>query len=193
MSDLVILFLLFVAGGLWEQYVKYIWANQWALRGKKAFRLGYLLEVGGYAPFGLYTLHGILASNSIPRASPWQMVLGAILLALGIGLNYRAVRDLKLARWNSAHLYGASDEAGLVESGVYARVRHPSYLGQMLALAGCVLIVPSRYIVAFAVTFALYTVALHVPIEEHFLVVRLGEAYREYRKRVPAFIPRLRP
>lgn len=190
MMDLALVALLFVAGGLWEQYVKYILAERWSLKGRLAFRLGYFLEVAGYFPFGAYTLYRIFATWAIPRAAPWQLGVGVVLIAAGIAINYRAVKDLKLARWNSAHLYGVNPELGqLVETGVYGRIRHPSYTGQILALAGCACVVPSPYIVVFAATFAVYTMAVHVPIEEHFLVRRLGPVYQDYRRRVPAFLP----
>lgn len=89
--------------------------------------------------------------------------------------------------------FGAS-EAGksfiyttrVADRGVYALVRHPQYLGYGLLVTGFVLLSlnPASVILGSA---ALVGFGVQARIEERFLTTRMGEAYAEYRRRVPAF------
>lgn len=181
---------LFVLGGLSEQLVKYRLAKAPFLQGALGYRLGLFLETAGYLPFAAFTLGRALTSGEVVARTGWGLALGALLVLLGLAINYVAVRDLKMARWNSAPLYGVQrDLNSLVDDGIYSLVRHPSYVGQIIMFAGCGLLYPSRYVVTFAVTFALYAVLVHTRIEEHFLVERFGATYVDYAHRVPAFLP----
>lgn len=79
----------------------------------------------------------------------------------------------------------------LVESGIYRRVRHPRYLAALSVLFGAALLTGAWRL--------LYLTASAVPLyflltwlEERELRQRIGEPYRDYCRRVPRFIPRLR-
>lgn len=76
----------------------------------------------------------------------------------------------------------------LITSGIYARIRHPRYLQMDLALMGCALIAnyPASY-VAFIVWLA--GIRIVVLLEERELSTRFGDEYRDYRRRVPRFVP----
>jgi protein-S-isoprenylcysteine O-methyltransferase Ste14 len=181
---------LFVIGGLNEQFVKYRLAKAPLFQGAFGYRLGLFLELIGYAPMAVFTIWSAVSKHEVVMRSRWGMVLGALLLLVGLAINYIAVRELKLARWNSAPLYGVERELNsLVDSGIYGLVRHPSYVGQIIMFAGCAFLYPSQYVVTFAITFALYAVLLHTRIEDHYLVERLGTNYVGYARRVPPFIP----
>ena len=79
----------------------------------------------------------------------------------------------------------------LVTTGIRARVRHPVYLGhlcEMLAWS-----VGTGLAVCWALTaFAIATGALMIHLEDQELEKRFREAYRQYRTRVPAVLPRRR-
>lgn len=191
MWQLVVEAILWVMGGLSEQFVKYRWAKRSFFQGQFGYRLGLFLETAGYFPFAAFTLWALLTSDEKVVRTGWGVALGSVLIAVGFWINYIAVRDLKMARWNSAPLYGVESQLNsLVDSGVYRLIRHPSYVGQFIMFAGCAVVHPSRYLVTFAVVYVLYAVLLHTRIEEHFLIERFGDAYVEYTHRVPAFLPR---
>ena len=78
----------------------------------------------------------------------------------------------------------------LMTSGIRARVRHPIYLGHLCEIIGWCL---GTGLVALFVlaAFAVLTGAVMVRMEDRELEARFGEAYREYRKRVPGVIPRI--
>jgi protein-S-isoprenylcysteine O-methyltransferase Ste14 len=79
----------------------------------------------------------------------------------------------------------------LLQEGIYSRVRHPRYLGVMLACVALAFLV--NYQATWILLAALFPIvwALMV-IEERELRERFGNDYDEYSARVPRIIPRLR-
>lgn len=93
-------------------------------------------------------------------------------------------------------IVGHSELAGsreLVARGLYARVRHPRYLGMMAGVFGSSLIVALAPLWATSVLW-LVLALLTIRAEERELRARLGSAYAAYAEHVPALLPlRLRP
>jgi protein-S-isoprenylcysteine O-methyltransferase Ste14 len=79
--------------------------------------------------------------------------------------------------------------SGLVTDGLYARVRHPQYLGLFMIITALLLQWPTLITLLMApVLFLAYRrVAAR---EERVLTERFGQQYVEYRAWVPAFVPR---
>ena len=89
-------------------------------------------------------------------------------------------------------LYAAQRAQRLATSGVYARVRHPQYIGFVLIMTGFLLQWPTL------VTLAMYPVlvvmyALLGKREERDMLEQFGDPYRRYAAAVPAFIPKFIP
>lgn len=83
-------------------------------------------------------------------------------------------------------------EQRLVTTGPFARVRHPVYGAHFLMLLGWT--VGSGLLVCYAmVGFSLAAGTIMITLEERELERRFGEPYREYKRRVPAFLPRSSP
>lgn len=100
------------------------------------------------------------------------MILGGILLVLSGGKS----------------IYSGVD--AFVTIGMYKRLRHPQYLGILLATAGLLLQWPTLpAIVMWPILVILYYRL--AKREEREMVVKFGEAYIEYRRRTPMFIPRV--
>jgi protein-S-isoprenylcysteine O-methyltransferase Ste14 len=76
----------------------------------------------------------------------------------------------------------------LVTGGPYRYVRHPSYLGMMLGLAGWALLFRSAVGLA-AVALALVVLAARIEDEETLLASHFGDAYAEYRRRTWRLVP----
>jgi hypothetical protein len=76
----------------------------------------------------------------------------------------------------------------MLADGPYRRTRNPLYLGTILHIVGlAILMPPSGAIFCVALIWVLQVrLAL---AEEPFLTERFGEAYVEYRKAVPRFLP----
>lgn len=93
--------------------------------------------------------------------------------------------------WASLYIAGRKEEE-LVTQGPYSIVRNPLYLFSLLGFMGVGLAFES---VALAAIMGLIFAVGHWPCirEEEARLARLfGEAYHEYRRQVPAFLPRLR-
>ena len=79
----------------------------------------------------------------------------------------------------------------LVTSGIRERVRHPIYLGHLCEVVGWCLGTGLMALYAL-LAFALVTGLLMIRVEDRELEARFGEAYRDYKRKVPALVPRLR-
>ena len=78
----------------------------------------------------------------------------------------------------------------LVTTGIRSRVRHPIYLGHLCEILGWC-IGTGLIAVYLLAAFAAVTGAIMIHMEDRELEARFGEAYREYRGKVPAVVPRL--
>jgi protein-S-isoprenylcysteine O-methyltransferase Ste14 len=88
--------------------------------------------------------------------------------------------------WNV--LYAAQKSQTLACSGAYAWLRHPQYVGFILIMAGFLFQWPT------VLTLAMFPilVVMYVRLarrEEREAIARFGDDYREYMRRVPAFVP----
>ena len=76
----------------------------------------------------------------------------------------------------------------LVTRGPYRYVRHPSYLGMMVGLAGWALVFRSVVGLA-AVALGLLVLAARIEAEDALLASQFGEAYAVYRRRTWRLVP----
>jgi protein-S-isoprenylcysteine O-methyltransferase Ste14 len=121
----------------------------------------------------------------------WSWIPGAIISAAGLWI-YKSSG----AGFSARQLGGVPEileghlEQRLVISGIRNRVRHPIYLGhfcEMLAWS-----IGTGLAVCYGLmVFALITGAIMIRLEDAELEKRFGVEYREYRKKVPALLPRM--
>jgi protein-S-isoprenylcysteine O-methyltransferase Ste14 len=78
----------------------------------------------------------------------------------------------------------------LIQTGMYAHVRHPIHTGTFLEFAGLFLLIPTQT-VALACALGIVWLLVQTKFEEFDLLQRLP-AYHEYMRRVPRFLPRVR-
>ncbi len=136
---------------------------------------------GGALIFGLREY--LFASATAPV---WATALGLLLIASDVYLFWRAERELGTQRMvGRAELAGARQ---LASSGIYTRLRHPRYLGMLLAVAGTCLLAGTLLLWVLALAW-LGLVLVMLRVEEWELRRRIGPAYDEYRRRVPAMLP----
>jgi protein-S-isoprenylcysteine O-methyltransferase Ste14 len=110
---------------------------------------------------------------------------GLALFALGCALRTWPV--FVLGRRFSG-LVAIQPEHELVTHGPYRWIRHPSYLGMMLALAGWALVFRSALGLA-ATACGLVVLAARIEEEEALLASQFGERYAEYRRRTWRLVP----
>lgn len=80
------------------------------------------------------------------------------------------------------------DDHVLVTSGVYRRMRHPAYTGDMLFHFGVTLLFSSlRGLVIMLALIPCF--CYRIAIEERMLVARFGDSYRAYCQRTRRLLP----
>lgn len=113
------------------------------------------------------------------------LIVGGGLLLIGTISMFIRIGKGTLAPW--------SPTTKLVRSGVYAYTRNPMITGVLTILLGESIMLRSTAIFTWFLTFFIINNIYFVLFEEPGLIKRFGEEYREYRKNVPRWIPRLTP
>jgi protein-S-isoprenylcysteine O-methyltransferase Ste14 len=114
-----------------------------------------------------------------------HMIIGTPFLIAGSWLGIKGVKEttLKVAETHRTET--------IVTAGVYSIVRHPQYLGGLLAHAGISFLLSAGYSL-FLTPLTIILIYLISKKEEEELVKEFGKEYDDYRKKVPMLIPRLR-
>lgn len=129
---------------------------------------------------------GILSRRWVPE-SDWIRAAAIVLVATGIALAIWARRHI--GEFWSARVTLKVDHQ-LIQSGPYARVRHPIYSGILLAMIGTALFIGEwRAVIGVVLIFLAHW--MKARREEKLLESQFGQAYAEYRKRTGSLIPRL--
>ncbi len=87
-------------------------------------------------------------------------------------------------------LYEAQQQHRLAATGIYARLRHPQYVGFILVMFGFLVQWPTLLTLAMFPVLVFMYVRL-ARVEEREAIGEFGDQYRAYMEDVPAFIPRL--
>jgi len=112
--------------------------------------------------------------------------LGVALVAIGLGSRIAAMTRLG-SRFSP--LVAVQRVHHLETGGLYARVRHPGYLGSLTACAGAMLALGSALALPLLIAFAMLLRA-RIEREEALLEHHFGDEYRAYRQRTGALIPK---
>jgi protein-S-isoprenylcysteine O-methyltransferase len=175
--------------------------------------LGYL----GFELFLVATRRGKLKAKSVDRGTiiaAWILILGSCLTGFFLArritvLNWPAhspgiicvavlleIGGVALRIWAIRHLgrfftvnVGIQQGHKVIQDGPYRFVRHPSYTGSLLALAGVGFLTFNwfGFVLIVACTWLAY--ALRIPVEEKVLVAQFGREYLEYAARTKKLIP----
>jgi protein-S-isoprenylcysteine O-methyltransferase Ste14 len=116
----------------------------------------------------------------------WRTVAGLALIVFEGWLFWRVKRDL-----GGARLVGKTELSGsgeVARDGIYARIRHPRYVGSFLAILGACMIAGTRDLWIMAGAWSILTLVA-IALEERELRARFGAAYQDYCARVPRFFP----
>jgi protein-S-isoprenylcysteine O-methyltransferase len=115
-----------------------------------------------------------------------MQIAGLALLVAGIVTRSAAI--VQLGRFH-APIVAIQTDHRVVDTGLYRRIRHPSYLGACIALSGFALGQGSWLGAVFMLACALAAYAYRIEVEERALLASLGETYAAYRKRTHRLIP----
>ena len=124
--------------------------------------------------------------GSVGAAAVPVQLFGFALMALGIAVRFLAIHQL-----GRLHMPVVAIQADhpLMDRGLYSRVRHPSYLGAIIALSGFGLALGNGLSALVVLVAALVSYGYRIHIEEIALVKGLGDRYVDYRRRTHRLSP----
>jgi protein-S-isoprenylcysteine O-methyltransferase Ste14 len=131
---------------------------------------------------------GHLLAALLALAGVWDLETGVTVVMTASIVLLLVAGYLVIAGWRE--IYNARET--LATEGVYGVVRHPQYLGIIISTVAFLIQWPT------IITVAMWPVLTYAYIrqakkEEQELEKKFEEEYRQYKKRVPMLIPRLKP
>jgi protein-S-isoprenylcysteine O-methyltransferase Ste14 len=162
-----------------------------------AWLVALFAEMYGF-PLTIYALTALLG-RAYPVMDPFSHKNGHLLVALAGGSQtvwIAVMITTTILFWGGVLvmergwrlIHGA--QGALVTDGIYARVRHPQYLGLFMIIVALLIQWPTIVSLLMAPVL-FFTYVRLARREEREAEGRFGEAYVSYKARVPAFVPRL--
>lgn len=150
----------------------------------------YRLLYNALAVLGLFMLlflNASIPSDYLIEVNGWTRYFSLMVATPGIFIVKAAFKQFNLHGF-----MGFSDDAqeGFKAEGILKHIRHPLYAGTILIAMGFWLFIPN-VTTLISVGCILTYLAIGIPLEERKLVKKFGEPYREYRREVPALIPKV--
>lgn len=141
-----------------------------------------LITIGCFAGF---LLARRMTALNWPEAS-WILCLADILLVCGLALRLWAV--LHLGKYFTVDV-GIQPGHRVIQDGPYQFVRHPSYSGAIIALAGIGCLTFNWLGLVLILTCTSLAYALRIPVEEKALLAQFGSEYEKYAARSKRLVP----
>lgn len=126
--------------------------------------------------------------SAVMPGLPLTAWAGVVLAASGVALRLWAVLQLR-DRYTRTLLI--QEEHSVERGGPYRWVRHPGYLGSLLCLNGVALASGNWMVLVASMLATCAAYAYRIRVEDEMLSAAFGQTYDEYRRRVPAVIPRI--
>ncbi len=179
---------------LWMAWLAYWIISAWGVRRNERgestgerFLTAVVVGIGAFLIFSRNSPLGPLDRRFVPDLEGLRMVALTLVVA-GLGFSIWARRHLGKF-WSGRVTLKEGHE--LIQSGPYARVRHPIYSGIALALIGTALFSGQwRTLVGAAIIILGHWHKSRR--EEALLTSQFGLTYEQYRKRTGSLLPRLR-
>ncbi len=136
----------------------------------------------------LFYWMAIVESIELLPNSNWLRFLAMVSTTYGVILGRIAFRNYSLMEFLS--IDDRFMESQLITKGIQSKIRHPLYSATILIFIGFFLFIPKMVSLVALIAMLLYLpVGIH--FEERKLVKKFGVYYLEYRKRVPALVPKM--
>ncbi len=125
-----------------------------------------------------------------PSGFEWEVWTWTGLGVAGVGLALRSWSVIHLGKAFTWHI--DPDQADqLIQTGPFARLRHPSYTGAFLFYGGVLFVLQAWFALALAMVLMPLAFRRRIRLEEAALTKRFPDAYPSYRKQVGAVIPKV--
>jgi protein-S-isoprenylcysteine O-methyltransferase Ste14 len=146
---------------------------------------GWLFRQRTLIPVPLFLAIIFVRSGQAPE-SPALLAAGVAVVALGEATRLWGVHHIGAISRTRTNRLGP-----LVDEGPFALVRNPLYLGNIALWVGFALIARLVWMAPIIIVLLGFEYHAIVRWEEDLLTSRLGDAYRDYMRRVPRWIPTL--
>ncbi|MBM4492291.1 DUF1295 domain-containing protein [Rhodococcus hoagii] len=145
-----------------------------------AVGLGLLVAYVGGA-----TVSVLVSATVITDGAWWLFGAGIAVAAAGQVLRLRAVHEL-----GASFTFQVQTVEGqhVVDTGLYRRIRHPSYTGALICALGFT-VAYTNWLAPLTVLGLAAAYVVRIPHEERVLVEGLGDPYRQYMHRTRRLIP----
>jgi protein-S-isoprenylcysteine O-methyltransferase Ste14 len=169
-------------------FVVHPFVARWRASGRRAY--AFIVPVwGGFIVIAFLLMWPFRSAHFYTNWFAWAPA--AIFFLLGFSIYRAAFQSFNRTQVSGlAELEPHRHRQQLITTGIRARVRHPIYLGHLCEIAGWCIGTGLVALYVLAV-FAVVTGAVMIRMEDRELEARFGEAYREYRQRVPGVLPRV--
>lgn len=159
--------------------------------GERAYRhcTIYRLLAGGFefvvmANYVVYVFYPL--PTGLPERFPWPWWVSILIAALiGLPAGYLMYRGLKDAGEESIIV----KQEHTLYGGIYQRMRHPQAVGEMPLFWAIAFLLNSPFLVLWSFVYVPVFIVM-CWAEERDLLIRYGEAYKAYRRRVGLFFPK---
>ncbi|HEY1763348.1 MAG TPA: isoprenylcysteine carboxylmethyltransferase family protein [Opitutaceae bacterium] len=169
-------------------------ARIWELRRRFDVQPGTIVETATFKQLLYVGLASVLLCVGFylwrgrPPAHLWVSIAGVALGATAFLL--RASSRKALGRMWSVHVE-IRDRHVLVETGPFARIRHPIYLAAILEVMAAAVVLGTWICGAVALAAIAIVVAARIRVEESAMAAKFGDAWHQYRLRTGLLWPKL--
>ena len=115
---------------------------------------------------------------------PERIAIAVAFFVVGSGLGFPALRGFRRA---NTHVEPWKPASALVTDGIFGWLRNPMYVGLTLFLVALSLALASDWMLVMTVAFIAVIHFGVVRREERYLEAKFGDAYRQYKSRVPRY------
>lgn len=144
--------------------------------------------------FAIYFLRDVILYYQFVPGVPF-LIVGVVAIALGIALHSWTIKLLGVKAtvgYTEIKPDSQSENQGLITSGPFSVVRHPSYWAHTAIIAGIFLITGVISVGIVAIIDLAITNFITTKIEDRELLERFGNQFAEYKKKVPRFFPKMK-
>jgi protein-S-isoprenylcysteine O-methyltransferase Ste14 len=163
-------------------------AHYWRSRSRSPYRVLLPLWIAMWIVLGLGSARW---RHAAIYSSPWMWIPALALFSAGFSIYFQAGKKFSGKQLGGLpEVMPGANEQHLITSGIWARVRHPVYLGHLCEMLAWSM--GTGLAVLFVLTaFAVVTGLVMIRLEDKELRTRFGAEYALYRGRVPAVLPRI--
>ena len=135
-----------------------------------------------------YWLSFLIGATRIGRIYHWNtfFVIGSILEIIGLIIRVTSILTLKR---QFTYTVTKIEDHELIETGLYKKIRHPGYLGQLIIFLGISTTLSNWLSVLLMIIPVLLGYLNRITVEEKFMVEQMGQKYIDYQKRTKRLIP----